>query len=110
MATIDTKDPVERGARANLWQSATLGLMDSLHSFVEADPPPDVQEITDALWCACHGGQQATAEYLLQHGGGINWIGFDGLTPLDAARRSDFHDLAGWLVGQGGRSAKELAR
>jgi hypothetical protein len=101
---------VERGAWANLWQAATLGLMDRVRTAVEADPPPNVQDITDALWCACHGGQQTAVEYLLQHGGDINWIGFDGLTPLDAARRSAFHDLADWLVGQGARSAKDLAR
>jgi len=38
--------------------------------------------------CACHGGQQQTTEYLLDRSGDLNWIGYDKLTPLDAARRS----------------------
>jgi ankyrin repeat protein len=45
-------------------------------------------------WCACHGGQRETAEYLLDQGADINWIGHDKLTPVDAAGRSDAHHLA----------------
>src|SRR5436190_5359090 len=79
---------VELGARVNLWQAAALGLADRLERLLEADPPPGREEITNAFWCACHGGQQATAERLLEAGADIDWIGHDGLTPLDAAARS----------------------
>jgi len=96
---------IERGAQANLWQAATLGLMDRLRQFCDSDPEPPANEITDALWCACHGGQKEAAEYLLDKGGNINWIGFDKLTPLDAARRSGFHDLAQWLTSRGALTA-----
>jgi ankyrin repeat protein len=67
-------------------------------------PTPD--EITSAFWCACHGGQRATAEYLLRHGADVNWVGYDKLTPLDAALRSGATELADWLRGQGAKSAK----
>ena len=55
------------------------------------------RKITNALWCACHGGQRETAEYLLDQGADINWIGHDALTPIDAAARSDARQLVEWL-------------
>ena len=33
----------------------------------------------------------------LEHGADINWIGYDGLTPLDAAQRAQDPELASWL-------------
>jgi hypothetical protein len=73
----------------------------------EDPPPPD--EIIGALWCACHGGQQQTTEYLLNRGGHLNWIGYDKLTPLDAARRSRADHLAAWLAQRGAKTANELS-
>src|SRR5207244_4518069 len=67
-----------------------------------ADAPPD--EVTHAFWCACHGGQQQTAAYLLNRGADINWVGYDNLTPLDAARRSGANDLLAWLFHRGAKS------
>jgi ankyrin repeat protein len=96
---------VELGARVNLWQAAALGLSERLERLLEAVPPPDRDEITNAFWCACHGGQRTTEERLLEHGAEIDWVGHDGLTPLDAAVRSEAHDLAGWLRSQGAHNA-----
>ena len=96
---------VELGARANLWQAAALGLGDRLEQLLEDDPPPGRDEITNAFWCACHGGQRATAERLLDRGADIDWIGHDGLTPLDAAVRSDAQELAAWLRSRGAHFA-----
>jgi ankyrin repeat protein len=96
---------VELGARANLWQAAALGLADRLERLLGADPRPGRDEITNAFWCACHGGRQATAERLLEVGAEIDWIGHDGLTPLDAAERSDAQELAAWLRSRGARHA-----
>ncbi len=98
---------IERGAKSNLWQSATLGLMDRVaQEFASKTPSPD--EITNAFWCACHGGQREAAEYLLARGADRNWIGHDQQTPLDAARRSNAHELADWLVTQGAKSTSEV--
>jgi uncharacterized protein len=99
---------IERGAKSNLWQSAALGLMDRIEAEFAGTAQPSSEDITNALWCACHGGQRKAAEYLLARGADLNWVGHDKLTPLDAARRSEAHELAEWLVAQGAKSTTEL--
>jgi len=114
---------VERGARTTLWQAAALGLMDRVEKHFAGDGPsalapwlprpprPDVpppNEITHAFWCACHGSQREAAEFLLARGTALNWIGYDGLTPMDAARRSEAGALVEWLANRGAKSAKDL--
>jgi ankyrin repeat protein len=111
---------VERGAKTSLWQAAALGLLDRVQKhFADPLPPwpfgpaypggdsPD--EVTHAFWCACHGGQQQAAEYLFNRGANINWIGYDKLTPLGAARRTGANALAAWLIHRGAKSTEELA-
>ena len=97
---------IERGARANLWQAAALGLMDRVQAFFDESDAPPKGEVTKAFWCACHGGQRASAEYLLDRGADIDWIGYDALTPLDAARRSGAADLVAWLRTRGAGSPR----
>jgi ankyrin repeat protein len=99
---------VERGARTTLWQAAALGLMSRVEEYFADDTPPASDEVTNAFWCACHGGQRVPAEYLLARGADRNWIGYDGLTPLDAAIRRSAGELVGWLRSQGAKSAGEL--
>jgi ankyrin repeat protein len=98
---------IERGAQSTLWQSAALGLMDRVTGAFAPNSPPTAEDVTTAFWCACHGGQRLSAEYLLDRGADISWIGFDKLTALDAARRSGAEELAGWLVTRGAKSAKQ---
>jgi ankyrin repeat protein len=100
---------VERGARATLWQAAALGLMTRVEEFFATEPPPSRDEITNAFWSACLGGQQAAAEYLLQRGADLNWIGYEGMAPLDVAIRSHAAGLAQWLRERGAKPAKELS-
>lgn len=98
---------VERGAATTLWQAAALGLMDRVASYFrrgDGSAPPRA-DVTNAFWCACHGGQLEAATYLLDRGADRNWIGHDGLTPLDAARRAGADEVVRWLVAQGGISA-----
>lgn len=97
---------VERGARPNLWQAAALGSMAPLRDALDAADPPSARDVTNAFWCACHGGQREAAELLLDRGADINWIGHEHLTPLDTARRSDAGTLVTWLVSRGARSAE----
>lgn len=106
---------VERGAKMTLWQAAALGLIDRVEGHFTGTPlaewaargplandvPPD--EVTHAFWGACHGGQRHTAEFLLNRGADINWLGYDNLTPLGAARRTGATELVEWLIQRGAR-------
>jgi hypothetical protein len=100
---------IELGAEANLWQAAGLGLVERLVPLLTADRSPSRDDITNAFWCACQGGQREAAQRLLESGADINWIGYDHLTPLDAAIRGDARALAEWLRLQGARRAAESA-
>jgi len=101
---------LERGARTSLWEAATLGLLPKVqHALDEGAPTAD--DVTHAFWGACHGGQADTAAALLAAGADIHWIGWDDLTPLDAARRSEAPDqLIAWLQDQGATSAARPPR
>ncbi|MFG2123553.1 hypothetical protein [Streptomyces sp. NPDC048710] len=54
-------------------------------------------------------GQQPLAANLLEQGGELDRIGYDGLTALDAADRSGHATLVAWLREQGAISAEGLA-
>jgi ankyrin repeat protein len=99
---------VARGALPSLWNASALGLLAQVEESFAGGAAPPAREITNAFWCACHGGQRITAEYLLDRGADLNWIGHDHLTPLDAARRSNADDVVAWLLGRGARSKDEV--
>ena len=92
---------IERGARSTLWQSAALGLMDRLGEHFAGPAKPRADEVTNAFWHACHGGQIEAAQYLIERGADRNWIGHGGLTPLDTALRSGNEQLVKWLQAEG---------
>lgn len=94
---------VERGAHPQMWEAAALGLLPRLRQYLDTQPTRD--DITHSFWCACHGNQPETAAVLLTQGADINWIGYDGLTPLNAAERSGGHELAAWLKTHGASTA-----
>ncbi len=99
---------VEHGARVDtLWQAAALGMLSRVGELLAASPPPGQQEITEAFWQACHGGQRRAAEYLLRCGADINGVpGYAQLTPLDIAPGPDTRRelLVSWLRDQGAAS------
>jgi uncharacterized protein len=97
------------GARTRLWHAAALGLMSQVEACFAADPSPSPDEISEAFYQACCGGQQQTAVYLLDRGADINWIPpwAKGRTPLDAAPKQ-VQGLADWLLRRGAKSAVEL--
>jgi len=100
---------VERGATTAIDDAATLGLLDRLEAFFAGAAAPAADEVDRAFWGACHGGQRACAEYLLDRGADIDWVPpWEPLTPLDAAARSGADDLVAWLRGRGARTAAEL--
>lgn len=87
-----------RGANTTVWQAAALGLIDRVEASCAATPAPTKADITNALWHACRGGQLHTARLLQQRGADVDWIGHDGLTPLDVARESGNQELITWLL------------
>ncbi len=105
---------VERGARTTLKDAATLGLMDRVIPRFETGPTPTAEQVIQAFWGACHGGQREAAEYLLARGADINWIGHGGMTPLDIARASAAEgltsaaDLEPWLRTYGAEAAASM--
>ncbi|HST49260.1 MAG TPA: ankyrin repeat domain-containing protein [Jatrophihabitans sp.] len=94
---------VERGAATNLFEAAALGLLDRVEHHLAGRPT--AEDVTSSFWGACHGGQVGTAAVLLESGADLDWVGYDGLTPLDAARRAGADDVVGWLLRHGARSA-----
>jgi hypothetical protein len=82
---------VERGAPTALWHRAALGL--PLGDLAGAT----AEQLTGAFWHACRGGQRGAARELLDRGADREWVGWDGLTPLEAARGADAHAVVSWL-------------
>ena len=98
---------VERGATVAFREAAALGLIDVVEPELSTAGTDD---ISMAFWYGCHGGQRPAAELLLEHGAELDWTApWDGLTPLDAAARSEAGDLVEWLRERGARSAAEIS-
>jgi ankyrin repeat protein len=99
---------VEHGSRTLLWQAAALGLTDRIEEhFAVGTPSPE--EVTNAFWHACSARQGGAAELLLEHGADLNWIGWDRVTPLDAAHSNGAGEVIEWLNSKGARRAAELS-
>jgi uncharacterized protein len=99
---------VERGARTLLWHEAALGHMPAIMRRVESNPSPRPEALSGPFWNACHGGQLATAQYLLAHGGDLNWPApWSGQTPLDIAEQAGRSDVVAWLVEKGATRGKK---
>ncbi|WP_437927235.1 hypothetical protein WMF37_50830 [Sorangium sp. So ce291] len=97
-----------RGASTTLWQAAALGLADRVQACCATEPPPTPDQLTNAFWHACRGGQRATAEYLLDRGADLHWVGHGRKTPFDVARESGDEELIRWLRSRGAEGAEEL--
>ena len=77
---------VDAGAHTTLFHAAALDLTTRIDELLTEDEPPGADEITNALWHACRNGCVAAARRLIDAGGDPRWNGWDGLTPLAAAR------------------------
>jgi uncharacterized protein len=97
---------VARGASVTFREAAALGMLDVV---AEQAATADRDALSTAFWYAAHGGSRETAEYLLERGADRDWVApWDGLTPLDAAARNGFDELAQWLRERGARPRSEL--
>jgi hypothetical protein len=73
------------------------------------DPGPSTEDLNNAFWQACSGGQRRVAAHLLACGADVNWVpDYAKGTPLDAAGGLDTRrgTLVTWLREQGARSAE----
>ena len=102
---------VERGAPVDaLWHAAALGMLGRLEELLAATRPPGEEDLNNAFWQACHGGQRRAAERLLAAGADINasprYAG--NQTPLDQAVGPDTRRglLASWLRERGAISGR----
>lgn len=99
---------VERGAKTRLMDAAALGLLERLEAAFASGSAPAPDEITQALWSACKGGQFHAAAFLMDRGADINWLGWDNRTPLDAAESAHATELAQLLRDRGAKRSTEL--
>ena len=92
---------VQRGARVGkLWHAAALGIMARVEELLATTPPPSPEDITEAFWQACHGGQRRTAERLLASGADLNGTpGYSDQAAAEVAAELDTQreNLISWL-------------
>lgn len=97
---------VTRGATVDkAWQAAGLGMLGRLEELLDRDPPSE--QVSQAFWHACTGGQRRAAEYLLSRGADLNWEpDYAHGTPLDAASglSTRQENVISWLRELGARS------
>jgi uncharacterized protein len=100
---------VQRGARVDLlWHAAALGLLGRIDELL-TDSAPSPEELNDAFWQACHGGQLRAAARLLDAGADINSVPFHTEhTPLEIAVSPDTRrrELSKWLRQRGAQPAR----
>ena len=75
-----------------------------------SNPSPTSDDINEAFWQACHGGQRRVAEYLLTRGADINGIpDYTNQTALDVTGSLDTRrdTMVSWLTSKGAKSSKQ---
>jgi hypothetical protein len=102
---------VASGARVDkLWHAAALGILPRLEELLAATPGPAADDISEAFWQACHGGQRRAAELLLSRGADISTApGYSDQAPVDvaAAISTRRENLVTWLRDHGARTAEQ---
>jgi uncharacterized protein len=92
---------VQRGARVDkLWHAAALGMVPRVEALLAATPPPSPDDLTEAFWQACHGGQRRAAERLLAGGADVSGTpGYSDQTAAEVAAEpgTQRENLIAWL-------------
>jgi ankyrin repeat protein len=84
--------------------------MSRVEELMGSNPAPTVDDITEAFWQACSGGQRRVVENLLSKGVDINGVpGYTDQMPLDSAGSLDTrrNTLVAWLKSKGAKSSKQ---
>jgi ankyrin repeat protein len=101
---------VARGAKVDkLWHAGALGLLDRLEELLADSSLATSENINQAFWHACGGGQRRAAELLLDRGADLNWVpDYAEGRALDAAHGSGTrqNNVIEWLESRGARSSQ----
>ena len=92
-----------------LWHAAALGMTTRLEELLD-QLTATTDELSNAFWQACSGGQRRATELLLNRGADINWTpDYAEGTPLDAATGlgTGRDNVINWLQAQGAHSTKQ---
>jgi ankyrin repeat protein len=99
---------VARGATVDtLWAAAALGLLERLEELLADASIATPENISQAFWHACGGGQRRAAERLLGLGADLNGVpDYAEKTPLEVAGGGGTQDsnVVEWLKHLGARS------
>jgi ankyrin repeat protein len=99
---------VEAGATiSKLWHAAALGQLTRIEELLAAEPAPTADDLNEAFWQACHGGQFRAAQRLLERGPDLNYHpGYAEDRPIEIAAQVDTRrqQLIEWLETRGARS------
>src|SRR6476469_6604080 len=90
--------PLRAGAQTKLFHASALGLTERVRELLGDGPDHDT--ITASLWHACRAGSAPTAALLVRAGGDPDWLGWDDMTPGEAARRGGHDDVVALLAGR----------
>ena len=99
---------LERGARATMWEAATMGLADRVEAYLSADPPPSPEEVTRAFWARVTGvskSQPSCSATVVPTSIGSAGTSSRRWTPQP---RSEAPAVVEWLRGIGARSATDV--
>lgn len=94
----------------SLWHAAALGLMDRLHALLDTSSLSTSENINQAFWHACAGGQRRAAELLLNRGADVSWVpDYSSSTSLDVARGPGTRrsNVIEWLESQGAHGSEQ---
>jgi ankyrin repeat protein len=100
---------VDAGATINkLWHAAALGQLTQMEELLTSEPTPTADDLNEAFWQACHGGQFRAAQRLLERGPDLNYHpGYAEDRPIEIAAQVDTRrqQLVEWLEAHGARPA-----
>jgi hypothetical protein len=103
---------VDRGAKVDkLWHAAALGMLGRLEELLAASEASG-DEVSQAFWHACSGGQRRAAERLLALRADLNWVPeYAQGTPLDEAKNPGTRraNVVEWLESLGANSSESTA-
>jgi ankyrin repeat protein len=95
----------DAGATINkLWHAAALGHLTRLDLLLATEPTPGADDVNEAFWQACHGGQFRAAQRLLEFGPDLNYHpGYAENRPIEIAAEVDTRrqQLVEWLQAHG---------